>query len=254
MLLIGAVKPRRIECQILADAIVKDSKAPTNYCGRSLARIDGAGRPCKTDARREIKIAFDVGLIFVSQSEVDGEIRPQLPVILDKSAKIELADCRERITCRDRKLSSATALGANLSRRESVLQTEQSNLVILDTCDHGLTGNSATRESPCAAEVLRRVTGNVNVAQSRSELHRVQAQGERSSVSQFPSILNIRSQTDLRAAAGECVRHLDRRNRVVRVVAGGLMNELKARLVNRLLIENRRLSQSYIVLRTGGVV
>ena len=64
----------------------------------------------------------------------------------------------------------------------------------------------------------------------------------------------IRSQTDLRTAARECLLNLYCGNRIVRRVTGFLHVELKASFVDGLLIDDCGFSQAYSLLGAGRCV
>src|SRR5207253_6842312 len=89
--LISSVQAARLQRQVFADAIVENSKAAANSRLRGMLRAYRAGRPGKTNAWRKVKITADVVLVLVTQAEAQHQVRAIFPVVLNETAKINLA-------------------------------------------------------------------------------------------------------------------------------------------------------------------
>ena len=68
----------------------------------------------------EIGMIADVGLRLVAQTAADGQIRANAPVILQKSAHIELADAGERRSAVQRELVWPAALSNDGTHRHAL--------------------------------------------------------------------------------------------------------------------------------------
>src|ERR1041385_484053 len=193
---------------------------------------------------------MDVRLVLVSQAKVYGQVLSPSPVVLHKSAKIELADSGLGLSGRDRELSCAAAGRAYLRRGQTARQALLRDLKNLNAGEViRIPGAPAAGKCPGAAEVLRRNAVNVYATKTGAELDRMQAERQRRVVIQFPAIVRGRRFANLGPAARERVLHIDGRNRIVRCVARNLMRELETRLVDCARIENRSLSQTKSLLR-----
>src|ERR1700687_3399603 len=71
---------------------------------------------------------------------------------------------------------------------------------------------------------------------------------KRGVVLQLPTGLDIAGQTNLRTASGKGVLHPNRGDRVGTILIRNFVSELKASLINDLLVDNRCLSQLHLVL------
>src|SRR5882724_244528 len=150
LLLIYAVEAIRRQGQIFSNPVIENPEATANDRFR-LALSARPGCPGKTETRSKVQIAFDVVLILVAQAKIQRQVRSHLPVVLNKSAKIELANLRFGIPCGEGELRGASAHRPYLFRRQSLLLQQQSALIALDT------GRSETAgEGPRATKVLRR--------------------------------------------------------------------------------------------------
>ena len=89
MLLVAAVQTISSQRQVFADAIVEDSE-PAPHDRLWLRRA--TRRPGKADTWREIVIAADVVLIFVTQPHVQSQIPTHFPVVLRIQTKVCLAN------------------------------------------------------------------------------------------------------------------------------------------------------------------
>ena len=250
LFLINSVQPVSRQRQTFADPIVENAEAAPN-CG--LGRMLAARRPRgpgKTKARRKIQIAADVALIFVTKPEAQRKIRPEFPIILSESAKVPLAHSNSGNSRGDRELSCAAAGLTYLRGRQPVAQTLQSYLI---SPNAGQTAAS-TGKCPGSAKVLWRDAFDADVAEARAESQSMRSHRHRGVVRDLETVLLVRCEADLRAAAGESVLNRNGGNRVVGRVIGSLTIELKASLVDGRLVENRGFCQPDGLLRGGRFV
>src|SRR5439155_15491067 len=131
----------------------------------------------------------------------------------------------------------------NLCTGQVVRDALFGNLIGLNTCQSFRIRQVASAgEYPGAAEIIGREIIDADRASPQPEFERVHSHRQRGDVGDLKSILLIRRLPNLRAATLKSFLHVDRGNRVVGSVAARLMIELKTRLVDRLLVENRGLS------------
>ena len=76
-------------------AIVKDAVSCANH--GFVGTRTASRRPCGCQARRKIASVVDVGLHFISQSKIDGQIRPHAPIVSQEHASIRLMHSQVRI-------------------------------------------------------------------------------------------------------------------------------------------------------------
>src|SRR5205823_4928982 len=143
-------------------------------------------------------MATDVVLVLVTKSKTQCQVRTVFPIVLNEAAKVPLADGRFGISRSDTKLRCPAAGRANLRRRQALRKSLQGDLVSLDAGKSiWIAGPAAAGESPGTAEILRRDAGDVHVTKPPAESNRMCSHRQRRGVRHFPTVLLIRSQTDL---------------------------------------------------------
>src|SRR5437762_1188546 len=85
----------RCQRQVFANSIVKNTK-PSAYNGLGLGAT--TRRPGKAETRSDVVITADVVLVFVTQTQIQGQVRAHLPVVLRIQAKVYLANRGQRLT------------------------------------------------------------------------------------------------------------------------------------------------------------
>src|SRR6185369_13587079 len=185
LLLIDAVQAFRSHRQVLTHALVKNAVAAANDCFCLLA----AGRPRKADARSKVEVAVDIALVLVTHSQTEREVWPDLPVVLEITAKVPLADSAFRISGRQAKLARATTEKPNLRAAQALSEENLCATITLDAGDDlGVAERlivrvqdwtkAATEERISAAEILRRELRRVNSTQTNTSLQGVVAHCE----------------------------------------------------------------------------
>src|SRR5258707_12302196 len=168
LLLIETVESSRLERKIFIDSIIENSEATANhslrprgwfwFCRGRTGRTSSAGhtsggrrgglrrrwrsflstenrRPGKGNARRNIKFASDVVLIFVTQSGRNSQIRVRLPFILHIDTHVRLGHARFGIASGDRELSGASAKISDLRCRQTLPLKRQGAPVLFEAAD-----------------------------------------------------------------------------------------------------------------------
>ena len=82
---------------VWAETVIEDSGATPNHSLRGMRSIIRRGRPGESNARRKICRTVSVGLILVSQSITEQQVRTHLPIILPVEADIDLRDPHQRL-------------------------------------------------------------------------------------------------------------------------------------------------------------
>src|SRR5262249_45958670 len=125
-----AVTAQPIERKVLAHTVVEESSAGPDYGLRCLApRCEAPG---DAHAWRDIPMAADPGLRFISQARTDGEIWANAPVVQHEQADIVLVDAGERIAGGDGELARAAASGPDLLRGPASLLTYESDAIAVE--------------------------------------------------------------------------------------------------------------------------
>src|SRR6185369_10420232 len=185
LLLIDAVQAFRSHRQVLTHALVKNAVAAANDC----LCLRSAGRPRKAHTRSKVQVAVDIALVLVTHSQTQREVWPDLPVVLEVTAKVPLADSAFRISGRQSKLARATAEQPNLRGTQSLREENLCATITVDAGDDLRVAErlivwiedwtkTATEECICTAEILRRELRRVNATQTNARLQRVIAHCE----------------------------------------------------------------------------
>src|SRR6185503_7893982 len=125
LLLVHPVETRGLQGQIFSSSFVEDARSAANNCLCLSPRGSSRG-PRERDARREVQVAADIRLCFITQAVAERETRMYSPVILEKSTDVPLLDPRRRIAAGQRELRRLPAERSNLGRTQSLSLKQQS--------------------------------------------------------------------------------------------------------------------------------
>src|SRR5205807_7829274 len=117
-LFVDTVETVRRERLVFAKAIVKNSRSGPKYRLRRFGRSGRTGRPRKCKAGRKIQLTAGVVLDFIAQAKTKSHIWLVTPIVLHIRFNIKLADAGDWIARVNTELGGASALCANLGRRQ----------------------------------------------------------------------------------------------------------------------------------------
>ena len=164
---------------------------------------------------------MDVGLGFVAQPKIEGEIRPHLPVVADEGAEIDLASRDLRIPRVHAELGGAASELSDLRGRYALLLSNQCSPVAFDGTDaQRLAGAierhcEASRKRERAGIVLRGDAGLRCSPHPNAESPRVRAAQHGGVVLEFVVVLRVGGVADGISAAVERAQNLKRGTRRV---------------------------------------
>src|SRR5262249_23277288 len=140
------------------DSIKENPKSPSKD-GLRIIRI--AETPCKAQAWRPVADMADMVLCFVAQAIAQRDVRPNLPVVVEKCTQVDRRNVSQGSPGVEAEQRCAAARSADLSCREPLLLKQQRPLVDLETrkrdrCPgnrlivliQSQTGSAEERESP----------------------------------------------------------------------------------------------------------
>ena len=155
---------------------------------------------------------MDIGLILVTETITNCQVRPHPPVILRVQARVDLRDCSLGITSGDDELGGATTQRANLCWRQPLVLEHQGAAIALEAAD----GNwwraryqviirvqrrhQPAKEGVRAAKVSLVAAVSVHAAQATTKFERMLSLLPRSEVLQLPALVHIDTVANLRTA------------------------------------------------------
>src|ERR1019366_7250168 len=202
-----------------------------------------SGSPGKAETRSPILVVVDQVLEFVPQAKTQGEVRANLPIVLNKRRGVAAYHAHIRIAGLNGELARPCAHRLNLRAGITLLLQLQGGNVLLQP----------TQETECPIEALRILVLIAVPAYARPEMKSVGAVGHGAGVGELEMLGEIVLVANTVAAAGELVGHADFGSEISGCFAPAAL-ELEARLIHQVGGENRCFGHHQVLRIAAGVI